>query len=421
MARGLSTSPMAVRIQYMGTKRHMADDVCDVVAELRPRRPMLDLFCGMCSVAGSVSVTGRPVWGNDVQRYAALVAHCMLASAAGPPSPEDLTTLLEPSAERNERALVGRFADAIETETSVIKEPTVDGYQTAYSDWRHAANDRTIAAEISGLRHARRNVPYRLATLTFAWGYFGLRQAITIDSLRYAIDRRYAAGDMDANERRWALLALLQAASRLATGPGHLAQYLAAASPSSLDRVIRQRRRDMSLQFKIELELLAPFGSEDWRRGNAVMCRDALAIWPALASRGFRGNVIYADPPYSKNQYSRFYHVLETLHRYDYPPVSGRGRYRQDRFHTEFSRRRKVASAFDRLCRGAARLDCALVLSYPSNGLLSSRDNELEAVLRRHFVRVELARRVPAAHSTLGAAHGSRENSVDELLYVAVP
>jgi adenine-specific DNA-methyltransferase len=413
---------MSLRIRYMGTKHNLAGDVRDLVADLRPERPILDLFCGMCSVAGAVSSTGRPVWGNDVQRYAALAARCMIATPAEPPDAQAVATVLRSSAERNECRLVERFASELDRERAVLEAPTVEGYQTAYRRWRHAANDPAVAEEAAVLRHARGTVPYRLATITFAWGYFGLRQAIAIDSLRYAIDRRHAAGDLGPYERRWALLALLQAASLLATGPGHLAQYLSAANPSSLERVVRQRRRDMTAQFGTELGVLEPYGTAAWRRDNVVMCRDAVAIWPELAARGFRGNVIYADPPYSKNQYSRFYHVLETLHRYDYPPVSGRGRYRSDRFHTGFSTRRGVGTAFDQLCGGAARLNCALVLSYPSNGLLIQRGHgDVESVLRRHFGRVELALRARTVHSTLGAAHGRRDNPVDELVYVAVP
>jgi adenine-specific DNA-methyltransferase len=413
---------MAVGIRYMGNKKQIARDVGALVDELRPGRPLLDLFCGMCSVAGAVSDSGRHVWANDVQRYAAHAARCLIATKAPPPPAEQAAAILATTAQRHREQLAERFAASLSVEDEVLADPTVEAYGMAYRQWRHAANDAAVAAEVFGLRRARRAVPYRLATLTFAWGYFGLRQAIDIDSLRYAIDRHGRNGNLSPTDRRWALLALLQTASQLAASPGHLAQYLSATTPPSLERVVRQRRRNIERQFEIELGRLAPYGAADWRGNNVVMCRDALGIWRELATRGFHGNVIYADPPYSKNQYSRFYHVLETLHRYDYPTVSGRGRYRPDRHVTTFSQRRGVAAAFDALCAGAARLDCALVLSYPSDGLLSRYGKgDVTTILGRHFPRVRVALCRPLTHSTLGSAHGVRDNTVEERVYVAMP
>ncbi len=413
---------MTVRIQYMGTKQDIAADVAEVVSSLRPDRPLLDLFCGMCSVAGAVSPSDRPVWGNDVQEYAAHAARCMITSTGDPPNAQQTVALLLQSASRNEAALMERFARALEIERDVLDSPSVEAYRTAYGAWRHAANDATIAEEVALLAQHRRAAPYRLATLTFAWGYFGLTQAIAIDSLRYAIERERHAGNLDRDEKEWALLALLQAASRLATGPGHTAQYLAASTSTSLERVVRQRRRNIYRQFEIELGLLRPFGSREWRSRNRVFSCDALAIWSQLTAQRFRDAVIYADPPYSKNQYSRFYHVLETLQRYDYPSAHGRGRYRPDRFSTGFSSRARVASSFDRLCEGASALNCALVLSYPDNGLLLRYEKgNLKEILSRHFSRVDLALEVPARHSTLGARHGQRNNPVNEMVFVAEP
>ncbi len=152
------------------------------------------------------------------------------------------------------------------------------------------------------------------------------------------------------------------------------------------------------------------------------MRRDALRIWPELRRRGFRNGVVYADPPYSKDHYSRYYHVLDTLVRYDYPQAIGKGRYRPDRFVTPFSLMTKVASSFDRLARGVASTGSALILSYPSNGLLAQHEDvDLAALLRRHFRTVTLAIQKPSVHSTLGARHGEHTREVEELIYVAHP
>lgn len=411
---------MSVRIRYMGNKREMAGDVAAIIDDLRPGRPVLDLFCGMCSVAGALADTGRPVWVNDVQRYATLAARCLVAASDGPPDADATVRLLAASVQRNRDALLERFADDVDVEDRVLADPSVDAYAAAYSRFGHAANDDRVAAEVAALAATRRRAPYRLATLTFAWGYLGLRQSIELDSVRYAIDAHRRRGDLSPAEARWALLALVQAASRMATGSGHTAQYLHAENASSLARVVTLRRRDAHAQFTVELGLLEPYGDARWREHNRVLGTDALRIWPTLARRGFRDAVVYADPPYSKNQYSRFYHVLETLTRYDYPPAAGRGRYRPDRFITPFSTRRGVAAAFDRLARGVAQTGSTLVLSYPSQGMLTDwTDTDARSVLARHFATVRLALRRPARHSTLGARHGQASGPVEELVWVA--
>src|SRR5207253_2965645 len=93
----------------------------------------------------------------------------------------------------------------------------------------------------------------------------------------------------------------------------------------------------------------APLGSAAWRARNRVLCTNALTLWSDLDAAQLRGAVIYADPPYSKDHYSRYYHVLETLVRYDYPSAAGAGRYRPDRYSTPFSLRRQAPAAFNAL------------------------------------------------------------------------
>ena len=411
---------MSVRIRYMGNKREMAADVAAIIDDLKLGRPVLDLFCGMCSVAGALADSGRQVWVNDVQRYATLAADCLVAAEIDPPDADTLVRALAPLIAQNMQPLLERFAADIVTEQAVFAASSVDAYGEAYRAWRHAANDDDVASEVASLAAAPRSRPYRLATLTFAWGYLGLRQSIELDSLRYAIDTQRRRGHLTADERRWALLALVQAASRMATGPGHMAQYLHAENPSSLGRVVALRRRSALEQFRTELALLAPYGDADWRATNRVIGADALRLWPMLRRRGFHDAVVYADPPYSKNQYSRFYHVLETLTRYDYPPAAGRGRYRPDRFITPFSTRRGVATAFDILARRVAATGSTLVLSYPSQGMLAQwTDVDAQSVLARHFASVSVEIRRPARHSTLGARHGDATGAVEELVYVA--
>lgn len=411
---------MSVRIRYMGTKQRLAHEVAGSVAGLRPHAPFIDLFCGMCSVAGAVADSGRPVWVNDIQRYATDVARCLLTSGDGPPTPTAFLNAVSDHAAVNRQALTRRFLAELDTESAVLDAPTLASYASAYGGFRHAANDASVAAEAARMAMTPSRAPYRMATLTFAWGYLGLMQAIEFDSLRMGIDRALAMKALSVDEAAWGRVALMQAAARIAAAPGHLAQYLHAETEGGLDRVVRQRRRDLNAQTLLELGELAPFGDAPWRRGNRVLEEDALTIWPAVRRHGLEDAVVYADPPYSKNQYSRFYHVLESLARYDYPPASGRGRYRPDRFRTGFCERRAVRGSFELLCSAVAGLGFALVLSYPTDGLLHEvTGHGPEVIIARHFGRCEVALKRATKHSTLGGRHGRRDHTTEETVLIA--
>lgn len=402
----------------MGTKRRIAELVADSIKTIRPDKPVVDLFCGMCAVAGAVSPSGRRVTGNDVQEYAALAARCLIVHESKPD--EELLERLIGESVHNAELLFERFAQDILEERRLLANPSVSGYECLHGSWKHAANDAGVAQEVSEMRLNPRAIPYRLCTLTFSWGYFGLEQSIWIDSVRAAIDLLSDNGDLNDSQADWALLALVQTASVVSSTTGHTAQFIQARTAKSLERVVRQRKRDVIATLREQWAGLHPFGDKTWRSGNRVTTGDSLKIWPQLAQSVGSGVVVYADPPYTKNQYSRFYHVLETLTRYDYPEASGIGRYRPDRFSTPFSTRTGVVSAFSNLCSGVKMLDGVLVLSYPAAGMLSQYSEfDVQDLLRNEFDRVRLVLDEATWHSTMGARYGQSRSAVREQVFVA--
>src|SRR5262249_31672895 len=155
-------------------------------------------------------------------------------------------------------------------------------------------------------------------------------------------------------------------------------------------------------------------GTYRWRRGNKVVHGDALTFLLSEAAR--RADCIYADPPYTKDHYSRYYHVYETLYRYDFPDSIGAGRYRSDRFSTEFCYKSKVADAFERMAKHCADLRLPLVLSYPAEGLLGKAGTQARELLASHYRSVNVLS-LGHAHSTLGASDGRQKKQTVECIY----
>lgn len=407
-----------LRIRYMGTKQAIAAEVAALARDL-PAGPLVDLFGGMCSVAGAIAPV-RSAYANDVQSYAALAARCVLTSRSGSSGRSLGERRLAALYRENRSALVESFGSEVAEERRVLARARVEAYRRTAAAWKHVGNDLQRAAEAAELRKARDSFPYRLATLNFAWGYFGLLQAIELDSIRYAIDEGRRRRLISSEQARWATLALLQAASRIASAPGHFAQFLRGESPASLRRILGSRHRSAWDAFLDDLDWLRPFGTAEWRATNKVFQRDALKIWPTLDKLDLGPAVYYADPPYSKEHYSRFYHVLETLTRYDYPQAEGVGRYRSDRFQAPFALKTKVEAAFGTLCEKIAERQSTLILSYPSSGLLTAGlGRDIGELLGEHFGSVRLALQTQAQHSTLGARHGPQQQQVTEYVWVA--
>lgn len=243
-----------------------------------------------------------------------------------------------------------------------------------------------------------------------------MRQAIDIDAIRYAIEsargvRKYAD---------WLLAAWLSACSRVVNAPGHTAQYLKPNSKATAGRIKSFWRRSIWEEFKDALADLEQVGPESWRAGNRVLISDALGL---IRGRRLAGTgVVYADPPYTKDQYSRFYHVFEALHRYEYPTISGEGRAvpADERFTTGFCQITQVEASFVALFEGVASLGIPLVLSYPSDGLLTVAGSSVEAIAKNRMT-ITCHERVEYSHSTMGASSGAKSKLATENIYVCHP
>lgn len=395
-------------VRYMGTKRHMANHVRDAIENLPCQGRAVDLFSGMGSVAESLCNTASVVT-NDALSFTASLSRARFTARQRSADAASTANRLRPAFETRHRELEAKYGDQLEKEKFTLKGTQVDLIEYM-KHAPHVANSAPhrraarVAAKSSDSEH------YELATLYFSAGYLSLRQAIEVDSIRAAIDQ-----DDHFEDRDWLLSAWISATSVLINAPGHTAQYLRPNSSSAYSRILRVWNRSIWTEFTKALNSVNLVGSDKWRAGNSVFVGDALDLVSndQLDDIG----VVYADPPYTKDQYSRYYHVYETLYRYDYPDASGMGRNRSDRFTTGFSLKSAVVSSFHDLCRNVSRMQTPLIISYPSSGLLTKCDITVVDIARKYFDRIEI-KSFNANHSTLGGSTGSSKKSATENLYV---
>lgn len=407
---------MSLGFTYMGTKRQIAGDVANVIAAAPPG-PLLDAFAGMSAVGAAIAPQ-RAVWCNDVQHFAYTVASALFTARGTPLVSPAAMARCEVAFERNRARLLRDFADRVRCEEEAYESGRV-------RDIRRLVHDLTEAntspdAERLRTRH-RRNLtryPYRLFSISYAGTYVGLAQAIDIDSIRFAIDTLGAEQSINPDTRRWMLIALCRALARVSNSTGHFAQYLSIKQHTKA-RYLAQRRRSILNEWRSALDEMRPLGGLEWRQTNRAFRSESVKLIRSLSRHKIQPSVIYCDPPYTSDHYSRYYHLVETLLLYDYPRLESKGLYRPDRFNSPFSVKTQVREAFGQLIHAASRLPVTLVLSYPDNGLLPRPRETLVEMLREQFAQVDIAAQVMHRHSTLGASKGVGKSSVTELLFVA--
>ena len=228
----------------------------------------------------------------------------------------------------------------------------------------------------------------RLIWKRYGGHYFSPTQALSFDAMLQRLPT-------DREIRELCLAATIMAASGCAAAPGHTAQPFKATE--SAGKYLRAAwNRDPVYHARKAVDKLCKLHAK--RRGCTKVV-DANAI----AERLNADDLVFVDPPYSSVQYSRFYHVLETIARGTCGAVEGVGRYppREERPTSLYSWRRTSGGTIGELLCKLAEVGCSVVLTFPagecSNGLSGTG---IETVARRLF-RVS-RESITSCFSTLG-------------------
>ena len=394
-------------MRYIGTKHWLSPLVRSALLSVTDQGPVADVFAGMASVASAVS-DARPVIANDVMSFTAFCSEARLVDVGIPASFDLLSETKRVFSEHRAR-LRTRFARRLAGEGAALRAargPFRSWLETA----PHAGSSSHYRKLADAAARAAQWDRWQLATLYFSGGYFSTAQAIDLDALRCAIDSTASGAQHTRLIAAW-----LESAAAIINAPGHSAQYLKPTTVQVASRIKRQWARDVWDEFGNQLRTIERAGTRSSR--NRVTTMDALEFLGSTLSREVRG--VYADPPYTRHDYSRYYHVYETLLRYDYPVSVGAGRYRSPRRTSDFSRASRVSWAFNELSRRVAELQIPLIISYPDNGLLCQRGLRPETILLHHFRSVSRVR-LRTAHSSLaGGPHSTKEST--EWLLIARP
>lgn len=382
-------------VKYMGSKRNLIDFVIDTIQEVDPAgdKRLYDVFAGS-SVVGGAFRNMRPVTSNDIQKYSSTIASIYLQNYDW--------SQFQPN-------VIESFVDAAMTTSRGIMEK-VDIELVNYKNspklgdiYRiEESHKQLIKNEFSGFDH--------LFLKTFSGTYWSAQQCIDIDSIMSTVRTEKYKGTFFHNLVQGALMFSMAYCSQ---STGHYAQYRD-LTEDNVDDVLVYRSKSIFKLFKEKMLSLREYYTG---KNNSEFSHEVTSLDFIDSIKNSKPNsIIYADPPYQFVHYSRFYHALETLVRYDYPKVKFKGRYRTDRHQSPFCIRTKVKDAFRVMFEEIVKKNSILVLSYSDNGMISldSLIDCAEGVTESYEIKLK---KLDYLHSTMGRQK-DKYRSVKEIIII---
>lgn len=367
-------------IQYLGNKLRALPEILDATASLiGSHGRVADLFTGTTVVAQAFAGRGYQVSAIDTQRYAVIFARALLGIGRGPHDSCSFATLSAAGLTAPNTMLRDQWAPHLDREEEAIQLADAEALEEVYSDlplmWRVPNHPLRAHVEAEEKRSALGES--LLLTSIYAGSYFGVRQAVALDELRQNVELARTAGRITDWQYSAALTAIMSAASAAAHTAGkHFAQPLNAGSSLNerflAGRLLQDRRINIERIFADSCDAI---------NNQAVQIDGGHAAWRGPAENyladGEAADLFYLDPPYTAQQYSRFYHVLETICTYEYPQLFEKGSlttglYPTERYKSDFSSKRKAPFAFQTIMNAAKISGAALAISYSQSAASSS-------------------------------------------------
>lgn len=365
-------------LNYLGSKLRLLDFIEDNVQRItRAGASVCDLFAGSGCVSYRLSKS-FPTISCDIQGYSTVICEALTGKARL--SEREIREFLNGLETSLSESLTNAFFPLINKEENAISNKDMEllanflehGSVEVFSlEKAHSMLSEAQQSVCENLQNAGLLNTKSLISRYYGGVYFSYRQAVSIDIIMDAIERLTTA-----TNRNIFLAALLSTASDIVGTVGkHFAQPVKARDSRGrikmtvYNKAIKDKTIDVFSLYKewlLKYTKLTPSKhSCTTLQGDYLSCLQSL---PTSVK------TIYADPPYTREHYSRFYHVLETITKRDTPLLSttcihgeehiSNGIYREERHQSPFCIRSKAPAAFNQMFTYVAEHHINLLLSY---------------------------------------------------------
>lgn len=189
--------------------------------------------------------------------------------------------------------------------------------------------------------------------------FFTEENSTKIDSIRIEIERLFKEQRIDKDEYMFLLASLLESSDKVANVACVYGSFLKTFKKSSLSKMI-----------------LKPLHTNINLKKNKVHQKDI----QEFLNDETKYDIVYLDPPYNSRQYSSNYFLLNYLSKYEDVPIKGKTGILLDCYKSDFSSKRNVLSAFEKMIN---KINSKyILLSYNNEGLLSPE--ELMKILEKN-------------------------------------
>lgn len=401
-------------IQYLGSKYKLISTIQTVLDDLvQPGAMIGDLFSGS-GVVGHSLARRYEITSVDIQRYAEVLSKGLLEG-----HPEDIDcvnqenfwtefdiifaniiSIFEPLLRYEENALIEAKNGSPLLLAEIIEHGSIASYMQAESQVTDKILAKRIEATIIRLKKAEYTSNELTVSIYFGGSYFSYCQAIALDVLDIVIKKQE---EKKQNVLRAILLSvaseIVNTVGKQFAQPVKLIKGDGQTQPLLLQRACQDRARDVKKTFIL--------WSEKWRnnlhagnKNHRVFCKDVIDF----VEFDDACDIYYADPPYTIDHYSRFYHVLETLMLRDSPNLDRmekygetkimRGIYREGRYQSPFCIPAKAKNAYEKMLSSIGVKGKPLILSYsPYDSEVGNRPRllsieELTTIAKKYFREV---------------------------------
>lgn len=437
-------------IHYLGSKLRVIETISDVIDEIDPTfGRVYDLFSGSGTVSYYLGKK-RPVTSVDIQEYSRILTSGVLMPLSEVELEnmknviiskkdnldlinQELEYCISPLLEYEEKALkMAKDKGDIFPICELVEYGSLWGL--IHNEPQDISKDFLKALITSKNRLIAKDLLYSIDTTTtkyFGGTYFSYKQSLNLDKLLEL------GASLEGAAKEVFLAAILSTASEIVNTVGKqfaqpLKTFTADKSPKKnvVAKIERDRSMDVFIEFKKQISSYLQL-----EKGNYNHKTLRIDYEVALDELTEDTKVVYADPPYTRYHYSRYYHVLETLCLRDNPQIStntshgitklSRGMYRLDRHQSTFSIKSKAGGAFYNLFKKCYEKRVALILSYSpfdtnkENTPRMQTIDELMELAENFYESVEIITVIGFTHAKLNKTNNNFEIQKDaEVLLV---
>lgn len=337
-------------IKYMGSKAAILGFIGSELAKVHADgRPFVDLFAGACAISGGFGHMTKVI-SNDIQEYSAVISSVYLRRA--------------------ER--IGNF-DIIGIAANIVKANlSLLPHAVKYPAEATLEKFNEVERANRGLLNKEFDHSHHLFTRVYSGTWWSAEQCVWIDAIREVLDDLFTRKQIAKADFDFGLTCLLHAMAYTSQGTGHYAQYRDAKNATGMADINKYRSASLPSIYQRKFDALLAWNLQNViDHGHEMVSMDFRDCLSKLEP-----SVVYADPPYAFVHYSRFYHAMETIVKYDYPEIQHignkivKGRYRVDRHQSPFCIKTKVKQAFIDLFDGVRTSHSDLLLSYSNTGMI---------------------------------------------------